>query len=55
VTILFVGDSTIAPRLAGITIYHLGGEETWKRLMARFVDKADEASETAIAEASFTL
>jgi uncharacterized protein (DUF58 family) len=53
VTILFVGDSAIAPRLAGITIYHLGGEETWKRLTAQVVDKADEASETAIAEASF--
>ncbi|HEY6540143.1 MAG TPA: DUF58 domain-containing protein [Ktedonobacteraceae bacterium] len=52
VTILFVGDSTIAPRLAGITIYHLGGEETWKRLTAHFADTADE---TAIAEASFTL
>ena len=55
VTILFVGDSAIAPRLAGITIYHLGGEETWKRLMAHVVEKTDEASETAIAEASFTL
>ncbi len=55
VTILFVGDSAIAPRLAGITIHHLGGEETWKRLMAHVVDKTDEATQTAIAEASFTL
>ena len=58
VTILFVGDSAIAPRLAGITIYHLGGEETWKRLTTLFVDRAEEAdeiAETAIAEASFSL
>ena len=56
VTILFVGDSVIAPRLAGVTIHHLGGEETWKRLTALFVDKADESTETAIAaEASFAL
>lgn len=55
VTILFVGDNVIAPKLAGVTIHHLGGEETWKRLTAHFVDKMDEATETAIEEASFTL
>ncbi len=32
VTLLMVGDQPMASRLAGITIYHLGGEETWKEL-----------------------
>ncbi|HEU0003236.1 MAG TPA: hypothetical protein VFQ36_20155, partial [Ktedonobacteraceae bacterium] len=55
VTILFVGDSTIAPKLAGITIYHLGGEETWKRLTADFADQIDEKPVELIGSASFTL
>src|SRR6266566_3876053 len=34
VTILFVGDTSPPTRLAGVTVYHIGGEETWKELHA---------------------
>ena len=33
VTILHVGDSPISRTLGGITVYHIGGEETWKDLL----------------------
>jgi uncharacterized protein (DUF58 family) len=36
VTILYIGDSPLAARLAGVTVYHMGGEETWKELHAGF-------------------
>jgi uncharacterized protein (DUF58 family) len=32
VTILFIGDNPSPTRLAGLSIYPLGGKETWKRL-----------------------
>src|ERR1051326_6473692 len=34
VTVLFVGDTPPPTRLAGLTVYHLGGKETWKSLEA---------------------
>jgi uncharacterized protein (DUF58 family) len=34
ITILMVGDNPVASRLAGIPVYPLGGEETWKEFMA---------------------
>ncbi len=34
VAILFIGDSPVQMRLTGIAIYHIGGEETWKKLLA---------------------
>jgi uncharacterized protein (DUF58 family) len=34
VTILYVGDSPLSMTLGGITVYHIGGEETWKDLLA---------------------
>lgn len=34
VTILFVGDNPSPARLAGLTIYHIGGTEAWKQLEA---------------------
>ncbi len=55
VTLLFVGDNVIAPKLAGVTIYHLGGEETWKRLMADYATSTDEMPQKSIEAASFTL
>lgn len=55
VTILFVGDNVIAPKLAGVTIYHLGGEETWKRLTADYAASTDETPQKSIETASFTL
>ncbi len=36
VTILFVGDTPMSTKLAGITVYHLGGEDTWKELNASY-------------------
>lgn len=32
VTILLAGNQAVASRLAGIPVYHIGGEETWKSL-----------------------
>lgn len=55
VTILFVGDSAIAPKLAGVTIYHLGGEETWKQLMTGYMAPTDETAEKSVVPASFRL
>jgi uncharacterized protein (DUF58 family) len=34
VTILYVGDSPLSTTLGGVTVYHIGGEETWKDLLA---------------------
>jgi uncharacterized protein (DUF58 family) len=36
VSILHVGDSLLSATLAGITVYHIGGEETWKGLLASY-------------------
>lgn len=36
VAILFVGDTPLPHKLAGIPIYHLGGEGTWENLVAPF-------------------
>jgi len=36
VTILYIGDAPLGARLAGVTVYHMGGEETWKELHAGF-------------------
>lgn len=36
VTILFVGDTPPPTRLAGLTVYHLGGKDTWKDLEASY-------------------
>jgi len=52
VTILFVGDNQIAPKLAGVIIYQVGGEETWKQLVAGYAAPMDE---TPVIPASFAL
>src|SRR6266566_806284 len=36
VTILYVGDAPLAAKLAGVTVYHIGGEETWKELIVSY-------------------
>jgi len=41
VTILFVGDMPISKHLAGIAVYHIGGEATWKQFMAQAEDVAN--------------
>lgn len=35
-TILYVGDAPLPAKLAGVTVYHIGGEETWKELHASY-------------------
>ena len=34
VTILHIGDSPLSMTLGGVAVYHIGGEETWKDLLA---------------------
>jgi uncharacterized protein (DUF58 family) len=36
VTILFAGDKPFPAHLAGVTVYHLGGKDTWKQLEAAY-------------------
>jgi uncharacterized protein (DUF58 family) len=36
VAILFVGDKPSPAHLAGVTVYHLGGKDTWKQLEAAY-------------------
>lgn len=36
VTLLFIGDGPSPRKLAGVSIYHLGGEQTWKALIAGY-------------------
>lgn len=36
VSILFVGDSPLPIKIAGVTIYHIGGEDTWKQFVAAY-------------------
>lgn len=36
VTLLFIGDGPLPGRLAGVSIYHLGGENTWKELVSSY-------------------
>jgi uncharacterized protein (DUF58 family) len=61
VTILHVGDSPLSTTLGGITVHHIGGEETWKDLLANHsrvetsLSQAVEASDIEAAPASFNL
>jgi len=60
VTILYVGDAPLAAKLAGVTVHHMGGEETWKELHAGFsqvgTDLATTGEQTRQpAPASFSL
>ena len=36
VTLLFVGDNPSPARLAGLTVYHIGGTEAWRQLEAAY-------------------
>ncbi len=44
VTILYVGDTPLPTRLAGATLYHIGGEDTWKEMMASYTQAPTEPS-----------
>src|SRR5260370_642882 len=60
VTIILVGDTAMSAKLAGVTVHHLVGEETWKELHAGFsqvgTDLATTSEQTRQpAPASFSL
>ncbi len=61
VTILYVGDAPLAAKLAGVTVYHIGGEETWKELLVSYsrtgtnLSSASESHDRQVAPASFSL
>jgi hypothetical protein len=51
VTLLFIGDGPSPRKLAGVSIYHLGGENTWKELISSYSSPAEGSAE-ADAESS---
>lgn len=55
--ILFVSSTPPPLKLAGIAVYHLGGNETWQRLMASYnkSDDADHPKQATEALAEFRL
>lgn len=55
VTILFVGDTPIAKHLAGITVYHIGGEDTWKQFMQSYETLDAQPAEASTREITATL
>ncbi len=36
VSILFVGDSPLPIKIAGVTVYHIGGEDTWNKFVTAY-------------------
>ena len=42
VSILFVGDSPLPIRIAGVTVYHIGGEETWNSFVAGYSTRTEQ-------------
>jgi uncharacterized protein (DUF58 family) len=50
VTILFVGDIPLPTHLAGLTVYHLGGRETWKNLEAIYSSSDSSTGEIELSE-----
>ena len=45
VSILFVGDSPLPIRIAGVTVYHIGGEDTWKQFETAYAAGTEHAVE----------
>jgi uncharacterized protein (DUF58 family) len=44
VSILFVGNTPPPVKLAGVSIYHIGGEETWEELQDAYSNTSDTAT-----------
>ena len=44
VTILFTGDSPLPSKMAGVTVYGIGGEDTWRELEAAYKEALDDPS-----------
>ncbi len=53
VTILYAGDTPLPTRLAGVTVYHIGGEGTWKELEASYRNPEQESSSPVPSPAGF--
>ncbi|GAC1399972.1 MAG: DUF58 domain-containing protein [Ktedonobacteraceae bacterium] len=45
VSILFVSDSPLSIKIAGVTVYHIGGEDTWKHFEAAYRTGAERVVE----------
>jgi hypothetical protein len=41
VTLLFIGNTPPPARLAGIALYHLGGEDVWRELQASYLKEPE--------------
>ncbi len=41
VSILFVGDSPLPIKVAGVTVYHIGGEDTWNQFATAYSSKIE--------------
>src|SRR6266571_5077357 len=52
VTILYVGDAPLAAKLGGVAVYHIGGEETWKDLLANY-SRVDTSSSQVVETPDF--
>ena len=46
VSILFVGDSPLPIKIAGVTVYHIGGEDTWKEFEAAYSTRTEHVVES---------
>ncbi len=46
VSILFVGDAPFPIKIAGVTVYHIGGEDTWNRFLAAYSTGTEDAVES---------
>ncbi len=55
VTILYVGPTPLPTRLAGATVYHIGGEDTWKEMMAPYTQAPTESSSPMRSPSGFQL
>lgn len=55
VTILFIGDTPSPVRLSGITVYHIGGEETWKAMSAQQNVTVDNSAQAQSSPVGFAL
>ena len=53
VAILYAGESPNPVRLAGLTIYHIGGSETWQKLREQYSIIDDETKDTSSAVKPF--
>lgn len=59
VTILYVGDAPSPQRLGGVSVYHIGGETTWKELVSTYgssgISEGEQATQKQIQAAGFSL